>query len=81
MPQNETKIPGTRVASIDLSAFVKLAYLVIGCAVLIYFAIEMRHGWSLAVAAENASMGMLYGVAGLIIVFGVAVVGSSLRKQ
>jgi uncharacterized protein (UPF0333 family) len=65
-------MPNTRAVSLDLSAFVKLAYLLIGCAALAYFLIQMRQGGSLATAAENASVGLVYGVGALIVVVGLS---------
>ena len=76
-----TKTPNVRAASLDLSDFVKLAYALIGSGAIAYFLAQMRNGHSLAAAAESASLGLLYAVGGLIIVFGVIVVGISLRKQ
>ena len=80
MQPNQTKTPNTRVASIDLAIFVKLAYLLIGGAALAYFWVQTSHGGSLAAAAENASLGLMYAVGGLTILFGIGVVGTSLRK-
>ena len=76
-----TKMPDTKAASLDLSIFVKLVYLLIGCGAIAYVLIEMGNGRTLAAAAENASLGLVYGVGGLAVVFGVAVVGGSLRKR
>jgi hypothetical protein len=70
-----------RAASLDVSIFVKLAYLLIGCAALVYFLVRMGQGGSLGAAAEIASAGLVFAVGALIVVFGVLVVGSSLRKQ
>jgi hypothetical protein len=81
MPRSQPKIPNIHAASLDFSVFVKLAYLVIGCAALVYFLIRMRQGGSLAAAAETASAGLLCAVGALIVVFGVLVVGASLRKE
>jgi hypothetical protein len=80
MPRHQTRIPNTRVASLDLSAFVKLVYAVIGCAALVFFLVRMRQGGSLAAAAELASAGLLCAVGALVVVFGALVIGSSLRK-
>jgi hypothetical protein len=80
MPRHQTRIPNTRVASLDLSAFVKLVYAVIGCAALVFFLVRMRQGGSLAAAAELASEGLLCAVGALVVVFGALVIGSSLRK-
>lgn len=80
MPRYQTRVPNTRAASLDLSAFVKLAYALIGCAALAYLAIRMSHGGSLAAAAEIASAGLVFAIGALIVVFGMVVVGSSLRK-
>ena len=79
MPRYQNAIPNVRTASLDLSVLVKLAYALIGCASLVYLAIRMRHGGSLAAAAEIASAGLVFAVGALIIVFGVLVVGFSLR--
>ena len=76
-----TKLPILRSASLDLSGFIKLAYLLIGSGALAYFVVQMQSGGSLAAAAENASLGLVYAVGGLIVVFGVAVVAVSLRKR
>jgi hypothetical protein len=70
----------TRSATVDLTAFVKLAYTLIGFATLAYFFFSrFDTGGTFASAAEHASMGLMYGVMGLILVFGVVVVGVSLR--
>jgi hypothetical protein len=87
MPRYQTRVPNTRVAcqlgiraaSLDLSAFVKLAYALIGCAALVYLAIRISRGGSLAAAAEMASAGLVFAIGALVLVFGVLVVGSSLR--
>jgi hypothetical protein len=76
-----TKMPNMRSASLDLSGFIKVAYLLIGSGALAYFLIQMQSGGSLAAAAENASLGLVYAVGGLIIVFGVTVVALSFRKR
>ena len=81
MTRYQTRVPNTRAASLDVSIFVKLAYLMIGCAALVYFLIRMRQGGSLAAAAEIASAGLIFAIGALIVVFGVLVVGSSLRTQ
>ncbi|HUI76257.1 MAG TPA: hypothetical protein VLY24_00040 [Bryobacteraceae bacterium] len=82
MSPNRAKLPTetTRVATADVPALVKLAYLLIGCASLAYFLLHMRHGSTLAAAANEASLGLVYGVAGLIVVFGVTVVALSFRR-
>ena len=77
----QPKSPVTRVASMDLSVFVKLTYLLIGCGAIAYVLIQMGSGGSLAAAADNASLGLVYAVGGLIVVFGVAVVGLAFRKH
>jgi len=74
MSRHQTRIPYTRAASLDLSAFVKLAYALIGCAALVYFLVRMRHGGSLVAAAELASAGLLCAVGALVVVFGTLVV-------
>jgi len=81
MSPNRTKLPTetTRVATADVPALVKLAYLLIGCATLAYFLMHLRSGQTLAAAANEASLGLVYGVAALIVVFGVAVVALSIR--
>ena len=74
------KTPIIRSATIDLTAFVKLAYTLIGFATLAYFFFSrVRTGGTFASAAEHASMGLMYGVMGLILVFGIVVVGVSFR--
>jgi uncharacterized protein (UPF0333 family) len=75
------KMPNIRTASLDLSAFIKLAYLLIGSVALAYVVIQMQRGGSLATAAESASLGLVYAVGGLIVVFGVAVVALSFRNR
>jgi hypothetical protein len=80
MLPEQPKTPTTRTATIDLTVFVKLAYSLVGFATLAYFLFaRARTGGTFAAAAEHASMGLMYGVMGLILVFGVAVVGTSLR--
>lgn len=81
MARYQTRPLNTRAASLDVSAFVKLAYLVIGCAALVYFLIRLRQGGSLAAAAETASAGLVFAIGALIVVFGVLVVGSSFREK
>ena len=82
MPRYQTRVGNTQVraASLEVSAFVKLAYALIGCAALVYLAIRLSEGASLAAAAEFASAGLVFGIGTLVVVFGVAVVGSSLRR-
>jgi hypothetical protein len=63
------------------SAFVKLAYALIGCAAFVYLAIRLSQGGSLAAAAEMASAGLVFAIGALVVVFGVVVVGSSLRRS
>jgi hypothetical protein len=65
----------------DLSAYVKLAYLLIGGASLAYFLFHMHGGGTLVAAAAQASISLMYGVTALIIVFGVVIVGTSLRVR
>ena len=77
----ETKTLETKAASLELPSLVKLAYLVIGCASVAYFLLHMQRGASLASAADEASLGLMYGVAGLIVVFGVVVVAFSFRDR
>jgi hypothetical protein len=79
MPQ--AKLPNVKAATLDLSGLLKLAYLLIGSGALASFLIQMRNGGSLAVSAENASLGLVFAMGGLIIVFGILVVGDSLRKR
>jgi hypothetical protein len=80
MLPDQAKTPTTRSAAIDLTAFIKLAYSLIGLATLAYFFFaRLRGDGTFAAAAEHASMGLMYGVMGLILVFGVVVVGVSLR--
>jgi hypothetical protein len=65
MPRYQTRVPNTRVpcppgigaATLEVSAFVKLAYGLIWCAALVYLAIRISQGGSLAAAAEMASAG------------------------
>jgi hypothetical protein len=64
----------------DLAWLVKLAYLFVGGASIAYFLMVLRNGGSLAAAAAQASVGLLYGVAALILVFGLVIVGGSLRN-
>ena len=64
----------------DVPIFVKLAYLLVGCAALVYVLVRMGQGGSLAAAAEIASAGLVFAIGALIVVFGVLVVGSSFRK-
>ena len=82
MSPNSSKqsIETTRVAIADVTGAVKLAYLLIGFASLAYFLFHWRSGGTLAAAANEASLGLVYGVAGLIVIFGVVVVGLSLRR-
>jgi hypothetical protein len=62
-------------------AFVKLAYFVIGLTTVTYFFfVHLRSGSTFAAAAEHASIGLMCGVMGLILVFGVGVVGISLHR-
>ena len=75
-----TRAVTRRAASLNASAFVKLVYGLIGCAALIYFFLRLRQGGSLAVAAETASAGLVFTIGALVMVFGVLVVGSSLRR-
>ena len=87
MPRYQTRVPNTRVpcppgigaATLEVSAFVKLAYGLIWCAALVYLAIRINQGGSLAAAAEMASAGLVFAIGALVLVFGVLVVGSSLR--
>lgn len=76
----QTRVPITRAASLDLSALVKLAYALIGCAALVYLAIRLSQGGSLAAAAEIASAGLVFAIGAFVVLFGVLVVGSSLRR-
>jgi hypothetical protein len=82
MSPNRSKLPTetTQAATAEVPALVKLAYLLIGCASLAYFLIHLRSGGSLATAANEASLGLVYGVAALIVVFGVVVVALSFRR-
>jgi bacteriorhodopsin len=76
----EVEVPATRVASLDLTGLVKLAYFVIGFASIVYFLLHRYSGATVTAAAEQASVGLLYGVLALILVFGVAVVGFAIRR-
>ena len=82
MPRYQTRVPNTRAraASAEVSAFVKLAYTLIGCAALVYLAIRISQGGSLVAAAETASAGLVFAIGAFVVVFGVLVVGSSLRR-
>jgi hypothetical protein len=71
----------TQVATAEVPGLVKLAYLLIGCATLAYFLIQLRGGGTLASAANEASLGLVYGVAALIVVFGVVVVAIAFRRS
>ena len=64
----------------NLSAYIKLAYLLIGGASLAYFALHMHSGGTLVAAAAQASISLVYGVTALIVVFGVVIVGMSLGQ-
>ncbi len=83
MSPNRSKIPTetTQAASAEVPALVKLAYLLIGCASLAYFLLHLRSGGTLASAANEASLGLVYGVAALAVVFGVVVVALSFRRS
>jgi len=63
----------------ELSAYVKLAYLLVAAASLTYFVLHLHGGGTLAAAAAQASISLVYGVTALIIVFGVVIVVMSLR--
>lgn len=76
-----TKAQAAKAATLEMPALVKLAYALIGCASVAYFLIHLQQGSSLAAAAEEASLGLVYGVAALIVIFGVVVVASSLRGE
>jgi hypothetical protein len=82
MSPNRSKLPteNTQVADADVPALVKLAYLLIGCATLAYFLIHLHGGGTLAAAANEASLGLVYGVLALVVVFGVVVVALSFRS-
>jgi len=82
MSPNRSKLPAlrTQVATAEVPALVKLAYLLIGCASLAYFLIHLRSGGTLVAAANEASLGLVYGVAALIVIFGVVVVALSFRN-
>src|SRR5579864_122812 len=72
-----TEMPATQTKTnqnADLSAYVKLAYLLIGAASLVYFLLHMHSGGTLVAAAAQASISLVYGVTALIIVFGVVIV-------
>jgi len=76
-----TQTPAARAEAIGLTAWIKVAYSIVGCATAIYFLLRMFDGGNLATAAEQASRGMLYGITGLIMVFGVVAVGVSFRRS
>ena len=61
------------------AALVKLAYLLAAGAAMINFLLHWRGGSSLAAAAAEASVALLYAVAAVIVIFGLAIVGSSFR--
>jgi cytochrome c biogenesis protein CcdA len=63
----------------NLAALVKLAYSFVAGATIVNFVSHMLGGSTLASATAEASIGLLYGVAALIVIFGLVVVGSSLR--
>ena len=77
MPQTQAKIN----QSASLSAYILLAYLLIGGASLAYFLLHVYGGGTIAGAAAQASISLVYGVTSLIIVFGVVIVGLSLRGK
>ena len=83
MSPNRHKLatPTTQAATAEVPALVKLAYLLIGCASLAYFLIHLHNGGTLASAANEASLGLVYGVAALSVVFGVSVVVLSFRRN
>lgn len=64
----------------NLSAYIKLAYLLIAGASLAYFVLHMHSGGTLMAAAAQASISLVYGVTALIVVFGVVIVAMSLRQ-
>jgi hypothetical protein len=82
MSPNRSKLPTetTQVAAAEVPALVKLAYLLIGCASLAYFLMHLRSGGTLAAAANEASLGLVYGVLALVVVFGVVVVALSFQS-
>jgi hypothetical protein len=75
MPATQTK------ANANLSAYIILAYLLVGGASLAYFLLHVSGGGTIEGAAAQATISLVYGVTALIIVFGVVVVGSSLRAR
>ena len=81
MSPNRSKLPTTQAATAEVPALLKLAYLLIGCATIAYFLIHLRSGGTLAAAANEASLGLVYAVAALIVVFGVVVVALSFRRS
>jgi hypothetical protein len=64
----------------NLSAYIKLAYLLIAGASLVYFVLHMHSGATLVAAAAQASISLVYGVTALIVVFGVVIVAMSLGQ-
>jgi len=65
----------------DLSPYILLAYLLVGGASLAYFLLHVYGGGTIAGAAAQASISLVYGATALIVVFGVVAVGLSLRGK
>ena len=82
MTYRNSKTPVAKEAAAvnEVPALVKLAYLLIGCASLVYFLLQRSNGGSFVAAANEASLGLVYGVAGLTVVFGIVVVAASFRR-
>ncbi|PWU08526.1 MAG: hypothetical protein C5B51_07730 [Terriglobia bacterium] len=76
MPRTQVK-----TESADLSAYIVLAYLLVGGGSIVYFLLHMQGAGSIAAAAAQASISLVYGVTALIVVFGVVIVGLSLRGR
>ncbi len=65
----------------DLSAYILLAYVMVGVSAVAYFLLQMHGGGTLAAAVAQASISLVYGVTALIVVFGVVAVGLALREK
>jgi hypothetical protein len=79
-PANHVEISVPRTAALDLAGLVKLAYVLIGFATIAYFLVHLHRGGTMILAAEQASMELLYAVLALVLVFGVVVVSFAFRK-
>jgi hypothetical protein len=79
-PTHNLEMSVPRTATLDLAGLVKLAYVLIGFATIAYFLMHLHAGGTMILAAEQASMELLYAVLALVLVFGVAVVSFAFRK-